>query len=41
MNQQDIKMYGAPWCPDCRRAKQFFGDQRVPFEWINVDDDLD
>ena len=39
MNQQDIKMYGAPWCPDCRRAKQFFGDQRVPFEWINVDDD--
>jgi thioredoxin reductase (NADPH) len=41
MNQQDIKMYGAPWCPDCRRAKQFFGDQRVPFEWINVDDDPD
>jgi thioredoxin reductase (NADPH) len=39
MNQQDIKMYGAPWCPDCRRAKQFFGDQRVPFEWINVDEE--
>jgi thioredoxin reductase (NADPH) len=41
MNQQTIKMYGAPWCPDCRRAKQFFGDQRVQYEWINVDDNPD
>ncbi len=38
MSQQTIKMYGAPWCPDCRRAKQFFGDQRVLYDWINVDD---
>jgi thioredoxin reductase (NADPH) len=34
-------MYGAPWCPDCRRAKQFFGDQRVLYDWINVDDNPD
>ena len=41
MSQQTIKMYGAPWCPDCRRTKQFFGDQRVLYDWINVDDNPD
>ncbi len=34
-------MYGTPWCPDCRRAKQFFGDQRVLYDWINADDNPD
>lgn len=35
----DIKVYGAPWCPDCRRAKQFFGEMRVPYEWIDIAQD--
>ncbi len=34
-----IKVYGAPWCPDCRRAKQFLGEQRVPYDWIDIDRD--
>ena len=34
-----IKVYGAPWCPDCKRAKQFLGEQRVPYAWIDVDED--
>ena len=38
MSEAKIRMYGAPWCPDCRRAKEFLGEQRVPYEWINVDD---
>ncbi len=33
----DIKVYGAPWCPDCRRSKQFLGEQRVAYEWIDID----
>ncbi len=33
-----IKVYGATWCPDCRRAKQFFGENRVPYEWIDITD---
>jgi thioredoxin reductase (NADPH) len=33
----DIKVYGAPWCPDCKRAKQFLGEQRVPYDWIDID----
>lgn len=33
-----IIIYGANWCPDCRRAKQFFGENRVPYEWIDITD---
>jgi thioredoxin reductase (NADPH) len=33
----DITVYGADWCPDCRRAKRFLGEQRVPYEWIDLD----
>ena len=35
----DIKVYGASWCPDCRRAKRFLSDQRVPFEWHDIEVD--
>ena len=34
-----ITVYGAPWCPDCRRAKQFLGEMRVPYQWIDIDGD--
>lgn len=34
-----ITVYGAPWCPDCRRAKQFLGEMRVPYRWIDIDGD--
>ena len=33
----NIRMYGANWCPDCRRAKAFFGEQRVHYDYIDVD----
>jgi len=33
----DIQLYGASWCPDCRRAKKFLADQRVPFDWHDID----
>jgi len=33
----DITVYGADWCPDCRRAKRFLGEHRVPYEWIDLD----
>ena len=41
MQDPKIKVYGAPWCPDCQRAKQFLGEQRVPYAWIDVDEDKD
>ena len=39
MADQEIRMFGAPWCPDCKRAKQFLIEQRVPFEWNDIDQD--
>ena len=32
-----ITVIGASWCPDCRRAKTFLGEQRVPYEWIDLE----
>lgn len=32
-----IVMYGAPWCPDCRRSKQFLGNHRIQFEYIDIE----
>lgn len=34
-----IVVYGTGWCPDCRRAKQFLGEQRVAYEYVDVDAD--
>jgi len=32
-------MYGTAWCQDCKRAKQFFGEHRVAYTFIDVDED--
>ena len=32
-----MTVYGAPWCLDCGRSKQFLGDQRIPYEWVDID----
>ena len=34
-----ITMYGTGWCSDCKRAKQFFGEQRVHYDFVDVDAD--
>lgn len=32
-----IKLYGADWCPDCRRAKAYLKENNIDFEFIDVD----
>jgi len=40
MNHDDtIIVYGATGCPDCTRAKQFFGEHRVQYRWVDIDQD--
>ena len=39
MPDANVTVYGAPWCPDCKRAKQFLGEQRVPYNWVDIDQD--
>jgi len=34
-----IVVYSTVWCPDCKRAKNFLGEQRIPY--INVDIEQD
>src|SRR5438105_2043496 len=31
-----ITVYGASWCPDCKRARKFLGEQLVPYTWIDL-----
>jgi thioredoxin reductase (NADPH) len=36
-----ITVYGAPWCPDCRRSKEFLTEQRIPYAWVDIDQDAE
>lgn len=37
-NVSTITMYSARWCPDCVRAKQFFGEHRIKYDHYDIDD---
>ena len=39
MPESKIIMYGSDWCGDCRRARRFFEQHKIPYEWINIDRD--
>ncbi len=39
MNTPSFKFYGASWCPDCGRAKQFLGEHKINYDWIDIDRD--
>ncbi|HEY3290128.1 MAG TPA: mycoredoxin [Anaerolineae bacterium] len=34
-----VKMYGAMWCGDTRRARTWFDNNKISYEWIDVDKD--
>lgn len=34
-----ITVYSTVWCPDCKRAKKFLGEQRVPYVNIDIEQD--
>ena len=37
MNEEAVvRVYGAHWCPDCRRCKTFLGEYSIPYEWIDI-----
>lgn len=39
--EPDIKLYGAEWCPDCHRSRNYLDSHSVAYEYINVDGDDD
>jgi thioredoxin reductase (NADPH) len=36
-----ITIYGAYWCPDCRRSKNFLGEHQIPYSWVDIEQDPD
>jgi thioredoxin reductase (NADPH) len=39
MSKPEITVYGAYWCPDCRRSKQFLGEHQTPYNWVDIEED--
>lgn len=39
MGEKAISVYGAHWCPDCRRCKQLLGEHQIPYNWIDIEQD--
>jgi len=39
MTEPDITVYGAHWCPDCRRSKQFLGEHQISYKWVDIEED--
>jgi thioredoxin reductase (NADPH) len=39
MAEPKVTVYGAYWCPDCRRSKKFLGEQFIPYKWIDIEQD--
>lgn len=39
MSHTDVTMYGTTWCSDCKRTKKFFGEQRVHYDFIDIEGD--
>ena len=40
MSKNQIVMYGADWCGDCRRSKRLLEELNVEYTLIDVDADL-
>ncbi len=34
-----ITIYSTAWCPDCKRAKRFFGEHRIPYTNVDIEED--
>ena len=39
MQEPNVTVCGASWYPDCKRSKQFSGEQRVMYNYVDIDQD--
>ncbi|MGC1238596.1 MAG: FAD-dependent oxidoreductase [Acidimicrobiales bacterium] len=37
IDSNTITVIGASWCPDCRRAKTFLAEQRIAYDWVDLE----
>lgn len=38
--QTTILFYGTVWCPDSRRAQQLMDQRKIPYTWVDIDQDF-
>lgn len=38
---QQIVFYGASWCPASRRARAILDENKIPYHWIDIDQDAE
>jgi len=36
----NIRIYTTSWCPDCRQAKRFLEQYQLPYEEVDIEEDL-
>ena len=41
MSHTNIKLYGTEWCSDCKRSKKFLGEQRIHYDFINIEENME
>ncbi|MDQ1568779.1 MAG: thioredoxin reductase [Actinomycetota bacterium] len=34
---KSLTVYGAPWCPHCKRVKRFLASHRIPYQNVDID----
>ena len=34
-----LTVYGAPWCPHCKRVKKFLSAHRIPYRNVDIERD--
>jgi glutaredoxin len=36
---ETLTVYGADWCPDCARVKRYLEAARIPYRYVDLEDD--
>jgi len=39
MSEGMVIVYGTNWCGDCRRTRRYLDYLKIPYQWIDIDQD--
>ena len=37
--ESEITVYGTTWCGDTRRARRLLDENKIPYRWVDIDQD--
>ena len=37
MEESQIIVYGADWCPDCKRSREYLDQNNIGYKYINIE----